>query len=71
VQRVTIHLPSDDLQTTVVRGVGYRARSADGWKGSKRRTYREALIDKRAHERENAAQLEREETSPTRGTEAS
>jgi hypothetical protein len=66
VQRVTFHFPSDDLQTTVVRGVGYRARDANGWTGSKRRTYREALQDKRAHENEQAAHSEREAVTPAR-----
>jgi hypothetical protein len=71
VHRVTIHLPSDDLATTIVRGTGYRARSADGWTGPKRRTFREARQDKRAHEAEQAAPVEREDVAPTGGTEAS
>ncbi len=51
VHPVKIHLPSPELQTTILRGVGFRAGSSGGWKGPTRRTYREARKD--AHEHKN------------------
>jgi hypothetical protein len=44
---VRIYVPSRDLHTTVVRGVGFRASFKDGTHGPTRKTYAEARQDAR------------------------
>ncbi len=46
---VRIYLPDADLQTTRVRGVGFRVKLADGRYTPTRKTYREARQDAKDH----------------------
>jgi hypothetical protein len=48
IRAVKIHLPSDDLGTTVVRGIGFRGECGCGWKSGRCASYamaRGALAD--------------------------
>jgi hypothetical protein len=50
VRRATVHIPSPELATVIVRGYGYAADCSDCGRVGKVTTYREAYKAKRAHE---------------------
>lgn len=53
VRPIRVAMPDSKLDTTIVRGVGFRAVCGDHYQGSARKLHREAALDARAH---NAAE---------------
>ena len=70
VRPVRIHVPDADPFCDTSRGVGFRAVSADGWKGPQRKTYAQARQDARERNAHEQAARTGEAVSPAKGTEA-